>query len=101
NIAAQISKERTPGKDEKPDDKTKLDKEFKDKTQKLQDKLDQEKACEKWVYLFSSWTLDPLLKDRSQRLVEKNEEPKKDEKPTASSGETNGTPAAPNLSGAK
>jgi len=104
NISAQIPKERTPGKDEKPEDKTKLDKEFKEKTQKLQDKLDQEQACDKWVYLVSSWTLDPLLKERSQLLVEKKEEPKKEDKPTASLTETNAVPAtsaAPNLSGAK
>ena len=96
NVAAQIPKERTPGKDEKPEDKTKLDKEFKDKTQKLEEKLNQEKPCEKWVYLVSSWTLDPLLKDRSQLLVEKKEEPKKE-----AAMETNAIPAAPNLSGAK
>jgi Domain of unknown function (DUF4340) len=84
-VAANLPKERTPGKDEKPEDKTKLDKEFKDKQQKLQEKLDQEKGYEKWVYLVSSWTLDPLLKDRSQLLVEKKEEPKKDEKPNAAS----------------
>jgi hypothetical protein len=96
NVAAQIPKDRTPGKDEKPEDKTKLDKEFKDKTQKLEEKLNQEKPCEKWVYLVSSWTLDPLLKDRSQLLVEKKEEPKKE-----AAMETNAIPAAPNLSGAK
>jgi hypothetical protein len=78
-ISAKIPSERTPGKDEKPDEKTRLDKEFKEKQKKLEDKLAQEKACEKWVYLVSSWTLEPLLKDRAQLLVEKKEEPKKDE----------------------
>lgn len=79
-VSANLPKERTPGKDEKPEDKTKLDKEFKDKQQKLEEKLTQEKPYEKWVYLVSSWTLDPVLKERSQLLVEKKEEPKKDEK---------------------
>jgi hypothetical protein len=84
-ISAKIATERTPGKDEKPDDKTRLDKEFKEKQKKLEDKLAQEKACEKWVYLVSGWTLEPLFKDRAQLLVEKKEEPKKDDKgvPTA------------------
>src|SRR5206468_3298617 len=41
SVAAQLPKERTAGKDEKPEDKTKLDKEFKDKQQKLEDKLSQ------------------------------------------------------------
>src|ERR1019366_235415 len=82
-VTAQIAKERTPGKDEKPEDKTRLDKEFKDKQKKLEDKLSQEKAYEKWVYLVSNWTVDSLLKERAQLLVEKKEEPKKDEKPAA------------------
>ncbi len=77
-VAAQLQKERTPGKDEKPEDKDKLDKEFKEKQKKLEEKLAQEKNYEKWTYLVSSWTLEPLLKERSQLLVEKKEEPKKD-----------------------
>jgi len=77
-VSAQLAKERTPGKDEKPEDKDKLDKEFKEKQKKLEDKLAQEKAYEQWVYLVSSWTVDPLLKERTQLLVEKKEEPKKE-----------------------
>jgi hypothetical protein len=93
-VAAQIPTERTAGKDEKPEDKTKLDKEFKDKQTKLEDKLKQEKACENWVYLVSSWTMDPLLKERSQLLVEKKEEAKKDEKPAAVEATKKEVPAA-------
>ncbi len=89
-VAAQIAKERTPGKDEKAEDKDKLDKEFKEKQKKLDEKLAQEKSYEKWTYLVSSWTFDSLLKDRSQLMVEKKEEPKKDDKPAAS----NDKPAA-------
>jgi hypothetical protein len=88
SVAAQLPKERTPGKDEKPEDKAKLDKEFKEKQQKLEEKLAQEKSCEKWVYLVSNWTLDPLLKERSQLLIEKKEEPKKDDKSPAVTNET-------------
>jgi hypothetical protein len=80
-VTAQISKERTPGKDEKAEDKARLDKEFKEKQKKVEDKLSQEKSFEKWVYLVSNWTVDSLLKDRAQLLVEKKEEPKKGEKP--------------------
>jgi hypothetical protein len=82
-VTAQLPKERTAGKDEKPEDKEKLDKEFKEKQKKLEEKLAQEKAYEKWVYQVSSWTVDPLLKERSQLLVEKKEEPKKEEKAAA------------------
>jgi len=85
-LAANPAQERTPGKDEKPEDKDKLDKEFKAKQQKLEEKLAQEKGFEKWTYLVAGWTVDPLLKERSQLFVEnkdetKQDEPKPDEKP--------------------
>jgi hypothetical protein len=83
-VSGKVPTERIAGKDEKPEDKAKLDKEFKEKQKKLEDKLAQEKGYENWIYLVSNWTLDPLLKDRAQLLVEKKEEPKKEEKPTAS-----------------
>ena len=78
-VAASLPKERTPGKDEKPEDKEKLDKEFKDKQKKLEEKMAQEKAFGKWTYLVSSWTVDSLLKNRSDLFAEKKDEAKKDE----------------------
>jgi hypothetical protein len=103
-VAAEIAKERMPGKDEKPTDKAKLDKEFADAVQKLEEKVKQEQGCEKWTYLVSNWTLEPLLKERSRLLVEKKEEPKKEEteesreQPAAAGPEgmeTNGAPIEP------
>ncbi|MDB6035600.1 MAG: hypothetical protein JWM16_5938, partial [Verrucomicrobiales bacterium] len=82
-ISANIAKERTPGKDEKPEDKTKLDKEYADKVKKLEEKLRTEKAFEKWAYVVSKWTIDPLLKERKELLAEKKEEPKVADKSTA------------------
>ena len=64
-VTAQIPKERAAGKDEKPEDKARLDKEFKDKQKKLEDKLAQEQGYGKWIYLVSNWTVDSLLKDRA------------------------------------
>jgi hypothetical protein len=89
SVAATLPKERTPGKDEKPEDKEKLDKEFTEKQKKLEEKLAQEKAFEKWTYLVSGWTVDSLLKERSQLLAEKKEEKKDEEKdkPEAKDGE--------------
>jgi hypothetical protein len=78
-VSAELPKERTLGKDEKPEDKAKLDKEFKDKVQKLADKLQAEKKFENHAYLVSKWTLDSILKDRSSFMAEKKEEPKKDD----------------------
>ena len=96
-VAAHISNERQPGKDEKPADKTKLDKEFKDNQKKLEDKLAQEKTCEPWIYLVSTWTVEPLLKERSQLMTEKKEEPKKEEKPAAAAA----APPKPRAAAAK
>jgi hypothetical protein len=101
-VSAVIPKERTPGKDEKPEDKTRLDKEFKDQQKKTEDKLTQEQAYGKWVYLVSNWTLDSLLKERSQLLAEKKEEPKKDEKPAgADASKKEDSPAIPAVPGAE
>ncbi len=77
--AGDFPKERTAGKDEKPEDKEKLDKEFKEKRQKLEEKLKTDKAFDKWTYVVSKWTVDPLLKERKDLLAEKKEEPKKEE----------------------
>ena len=97
-ITAQIPKERTPGKDEKAEDKARLDKEFKDKQKKLEDKLAQEKRFENWKYLVSNWTLESLLKDRGQLLVEKKEEPKKETGSAASGTNKVDTATAPDTS---
>src|SRR2546423_1989307 len=86
-VGAQIPKERTAGKDEKPEDKTKLDKEFKDNQKKLEDKLAQEKSYEKWTYLVSTWSVESLLKERNQLMAEKKEEKKEETKTETPKGE--------------
>ena len=70
-LTADLPKERTPGKDEKAEDKTRLDKEFADAQKKIQEKVAKEKAFEKWVYMVPTWTVDSVLKERSQLLAEK------------------------------
>jgi hypothetical protein len=77
-VAGDIAAARTPDKDEKPADKSKLDKEFQDKAKPLQDKLNKEKALAKWTYLVNNWLVDPLIRDRTQLMVEKNTEKKGD-----------------------
>ncbi len=77
---AQFPKERTPGKDEKPEDKEKLDKEFAENTKKLQDKLKAVKAHEKWTYLVSKWTVDAFLKERKDLIADKKEDAATDAK---------------------
>jgi hypothetical protein len=75
-VEGNLARERSPGKDEKPEDKEKLDKEHKETLSKLEEKLKREKSYEKWVYTMPKWTVDNLVKDRSQLMVEKKEEPK-------------------------
>ena len=86
-IAGNFPKERTAGKDEKPEDKTKLDKEFADKIKKLEEKLAQEKAFEPWTFLVQGWSVDSLLKERAQLFPEKKDEKKDEAKPDAAKEE--------------
>lgn len=82
NVAANLPKERTPGKDEKKEDKDKLDKEFKDSQKKLEEKLAKEKKLAGWNYTVSKWSVESLLKPRAEMLAAKKEEEKKpDAKP--------------------
>jgi hypothetical protein len=74
DVAGELPKERTPGQDEKPEDKEKLDKEFKDKNDKLHEKLKKEEQFEKWTYIVSKYTVDALLKPRTDFFAEKKEE---------------------------
>ena len=73
-VTADPAKTREPGKDEKPEDKEKLDKEFQASLKKLEDKLAAEKKFEARPYLIAKATLDPLLKDRAALLAEKKPE---------------------------
>lgn len=69
SVNADLSRERVAGKEEKKEDKEKLDKAFKEAQDKLQEKLKQEKALEKWTFVVSKWTVDPLLKTRSELMA--------------------------------
>ena len=81
-VAGEFKREREPGKDEKPEDKDKADKEFKEKLAKLDEKLKSEQALGKWTYQVSKWTVDQLLKTRHDLLADKkSEEPKDAAKP--------------------
>lgn len=77
-VSGNFPKAREPGKDEKPEDKTRLDAEFADAFKKKEEKLKNEQTYAKWTYLVSKWTVDPFLKERKDLLAEKKEEPKPD-----------------------
>jgi len=74
SINAKLAADRPAAKDEKPADKTKLDREFKDQQSKLAEKLAKEKQFESWVYFLPAYSVDEMLKARGQLLVEGKKE---------------------------
>jgi hypothetical protein len=98
SAGAVLPSERTPGKDEKSDDKKKLDKEFQDKNKPLQEKLKREESLGQWTYVVNGWLVDPLIRDRAQLMVEKKAEKAADakedkkEEPALPGLPTNATP---------
>ena len=78
SVMANFPKERIPAKDEKPEDKDKADKAWKDRQKQLDDKLTQAKAFEGRTYLVAAWNVDQLLKERKDLVAVKKEEEKKD-----------------------
>lgn len=83
-LNADLPKARTPGKDEKPEDKKKLDESFAAKNKELADKVAKEKAFEKRIYLISKSSFDSLLKNRADLLEEKKPAPTPSPAPSAS-----------------
>jgi hypothetical protein len=69
-VTANLPVTRVAAKDERPEDKTKLDAEFKDRQKKLSEKLASEKKFEGWVYFVPSYNVEPVIKLRSQLLTE-------------------------------
>ena len=76
-VSANIEKERKAPADEKPEDKARLDKEFKDKVDKQEEKLKNEKALAQYTYIVPRYSIEPLFKGRQELL---KEEPKPEEK---------------------
>lgn len=90
-VSAQFAKERTPAKDEKPEDRTRLDAEFKARLKKLEDKLAAEKKFEGRPFLIAKPSLDQITKDRAALLDERKPEPA----PNIALQTTGGAPLVP------
>jgi len=90
-VTANLQKERTPAPDEKPEDKERLDKEFKENLKKLEEKLAKEQSYAGWIYLVPSWSLDTFMKERAQLLETKKPEETKPEQAEATEKETSPT----------
>ena len=70
DLAGQPVATRTPNSDEKAEDKQKLDKEFKQRLQKLEARVKREKTFTAWTYSVPKWKVEPLLKQRSELFVD-------------------------------
>lgn len=73
-VSAEIPTERTPGEDEKEEDKADLDKEFADTVKSQQEKLNKEQAFQGHTFWVSKWTVDTLLKPRSDYIKKEEDE---------------------------
>ena len=73
NVSANLPKERTPAKDEKPEDKKQLDEDWSAKQKSLEEKLKKESGYTKHAYRVSSYTVDSILKKREELLKDKEE----------------------------
>jgi hypothetical protein len=75
SVTADPLKERTAAPDEKPEEKAKLDEDFKNRLKQLEDKAASEKEYEKRIYLVPKFAFDPLLKDRADLLAKPTPSP--------------------------
>ena len=67
-VKANLPKERQAGKDEKEEDKKRLDDEFKAQQDRLKEKLEKEQKLSGWAYEVAEYTINNLLKTRSEIL---------------------------------
>ena len=65
-VTGEPKRERVPAKDEKPADRDRLDKEFKDEVAKLAERVKRERALSKWVYRVNAFSGNVLLFDRDK-----------------------------------
>lgn len=83
-VKAELPKARTPGKDEKEEDKKRLDDEFAAAQKTLTEKLEREKKLDSWVFEVAEYTVNNLLVRRADLI-----------KKPAAPIEKDGAPAVP------
>jgi hypothetical protein len=97
-VKADLPKARTAGKDEKEEDKKKLDDEFAAAQKTLTEKLEREKKLENWVFEVAEYTVNNLLVRRAD-LIKKPAAPiEKDGQPVAPGAAAPAGEAAPGAS---
>lgn len=70
SLTSRLPGGRTPAPSETPEEKTRLDQEFKTQQTRLTERVAREKQFEKWVYQVPTASLEEILKTREQLLVE-------------------------------
>jgi Domain of unknown function (DUF4340) len=83
SVSANLVSARTPPKDEKPEDKTKLDKEFQTRHETLEKKLASEKKLEGRTFLVPKYGIDQLKKNRADLLAAPTPRPSPSPSPVA------------------
>lgn len=68
-VSGTPPRERTPEKGEKPEDKSRADKQFAEDLKKLEDRLALEKSLANWTYVVEGKALASVLKDRAQLVA--------------------------------
>ncbi len=89
---ADLPTERVVPAGEKPEDKEKNEKTWKDEQEKLKEKLKKEKSLDNWVYKVSKWTADSVLKERHALMAEKKPETNLQTTGTTGTHSTNAPP---------
>ncbi len=84
SVSANLVNARTPSKDEKPEDKAKLDKEFQTRHETLEKKLGKEKKLEGRIFLVPKYGIDQLKKKRADLLATPSPTPSPSPSPVAS-----------------
>jgi hypothetical protein len=71
SVTAELPKQRIPGRDEKPEEKMKLDADFQAQQKQLAEKLEKEQAFAGRAYLVPRVHLEQLVRERSTLLADK------------------------------
>ena len=70
SVSADLPVAPPTGKNDKPEEQSKLSAEFEGRHKTLADKLVREKQFQNWTYQMPAYTVEPILKTRSQLMVE-------------------------------
>lgn len=71
NVEGEPPQQRTPEKDEKPQDKERRDKDYAETLKKLTERIARERALAKWTYVVDAKIVAPLVKDRAELVAHK------------------------------